>query len=428
MMPFSEASVEFRYLCLILFLLLILMELVVIFVNIMVRKNKFRILLNFLLLGSTMFVYSSLQAIHQDYRDILFIRNHIDLSISFIFLYLAIAMVYFLVSFRLDIIRYNNMINRNSTKEALDNIPVGICFFNEKGQIVLINHQMFYLWDQLKGFNFKNLKELREKLKDPTDTVDCIDQELKIYCFQNGRVWRFTESYVQDRWSRKYIQFIATDITNIMVTKQELEKEHQKLSKTSKRIKTMIKNVNELTRAEEILSLKMRVHNDLGQSIIATKKILQEEEKMEYAQEVIENWKSSINLLKNTNNQQLQEDPLTQLKEAAKGIGVDILLEGALPEDEKIAYLIITALRECATNVARHTDGNELYGRINSDGNRIRVFIENNGSPPKREIIEGGGLHSLRKKIENIGGIMAIQSFPNYRLTISLPVKSEELL
>ena len=40
-----------------------------------------------------------------------------------------------------------------------------------------------------------------------------------------------------------------------------------------------------------------------------------------------------------------------------------------------------------------------------------------------KEITEGGGLSSLRKKIESEGGTMAVRSLPEFELIVTLPKK-----
>ena len=48
------------------------------------------------------------------------------------------------------------------------------------------------------------------------------------------------------------------------------------------------------------------------------------------------------------------------------------------------------------------------------------IVITNNGRPPKGTIAESGGLLSLRRKIEAMGGTMLIESDPAFALHIQL--------
>ena len=45
----------------------------------------------------------------------------------------------------------------------------------------------------------------------------------------------------------------------------------------------------------------------------------------------------------------------------------------------------------------------------------------NNGRLPEGELVEGGGLGSLRRRVENQGGSMIITCAPEFALTITVP-------
>lgn len=81
-----------------------------------------------------------------------------------------------------------------------------------------------------------------------------------------------------------------------------------------------------------------------------------------------------------------------------------------MPEDEEQSYLLMTAIMECATNTVRHARGSEMAVRLFEEKNTLSVRIENNGIQPKGDIVEGGGLSDLRRRIEKAGGSMNIQS------------------
>ncbi|MDO5649209.1 MAG: hypothetical protein Q4G11_01290 [Gallicola sp.] len=426
-MLFAQAPTAYRSILLLSFLILILLEIGVIFVNTMGQKNVFRIVFNIGLLSVTMLAYGSMVILHEGLNHYPVFREKLNFDVLYYGSFIVAAFVYLVIEWVLEIRRYHQRLNRNSIKEAFDHLPLGICFFNEMGQVILSNHTMNGICSKLSGIRIRNLEELTKGLHSPQGNIKCIDKELKVYLFEDQRAWRFRETYIQDQWGNRYNQFIATDITTLHLAKEELEKESEKLKETAKRINDMTKNINELTKSEEILNLKIRVHNYLGKSLIATKRMFYEQDFVSN-QDIVKYWKEAVNLLNNINENPIVTDELTNLKEAAKGIGIRIKLSGILPADKKVSYLIVSALRECTTNIARHTDGNELYGKIKISENQVRTIIKNNGCAPKREIVEGGGLSSLRKRIEKAGGIMALQSMPEFQLIITLPLGKEEIL
>ena len=53
---------------------------------------------------------------------------------------------------------------------------------------------------------------------------------------------------------------------------------------------------------------------------------------------------------------------------------------------------------------------------------------DNDGNQPQAPITEGGGLSSLRRKIEQEGGEMTVQATPVFRLIITLPKERGDIL
>ncbi len=101
---------------------------------------------------------------------------------------------------------------------------------------------------------------------------------------------------------------------------------------------------------------------------------------------------------------------------------------GELPKDEGAAYILTCAVRECVTNAVRYADASELYADFTEDSETSTVTVTNNGYPPKCEIREGGGLSTLRRRVERAGGIMTVQSLPEFKLTVTVPVNKEVVL
>jgi glucose-6-phosphate-specific signal transduction histidine kinase len=64
-----------------------------------------------------------------------------------------------------------------------------------------------------------------------------------------------------------------------------------------------------------------------------------------------------------------------------------------------------------------------MFIRIESAQDAYIAVITNNGAQPSGEITEGGGLSSLRRKVEDAGGGMKIVSRPEYRLILTIPRK-----
>jgi signal transduction histidine kinase len=77
------------------------------------------------------------------------------------------------------------------------------------------------------------------------------------------------------------------------------------------------------------------------------------------------------------------------------------------------------------TNAVRYAGATELYADFSETKTEATVTVANNGKQPDGEIIEGGGLSTLRRRVERAGGTMTLQSLPKFRLTVTVP-KAEE--
>jgi signal transduction histidine kinase len=72
------------------------------------------------------------------------------------------------------------------------------------------------------------------------------------------------------------------------------------------------------------------------------------------------------------------------------------------------------------TNAVRYAEATELYVVFSETEAEASVTISNNGKIPEGEIVEGGGLSTLRRRVERAGGAMTVQSLPNFKLTVTV--------
>ena len=313
-------------------------------------------------------------------------------------------------------------LHRSAVREALDNLPTGVCFFDRRGIVVLCNWQMYLLVYALTGRDLQSLDEYRSMLEsDPVNGTR--DGGLFLL---DGSAWRFSEAAVTGDGGAVYTQALASDVSELYRRQEELRRDNRALEQTALRLRRLSADVVAVTREEEILRMKMRVHDDIGRSLLATRQLLQQ--RRPTAELDLGAWKNAISLLRGDGGETGEKDAMAQLLEAAAGIGVTISTDGELPADRKAAYLLITAMRECATNAARHAGGTEMYVRICSGGGKATAVLTNNGAAPDGEIKEGGGLSSLRARIEAAGGAMRVVSSPAFELTVSVPLETEETL
>ena len=307
-------------------------------------------------------------------------------------------------------------LKRVVVKEAFDNLPSGVCFFDRNGMVTLRNHQMHRLILDLTGRDLQHLTELEQLLCDDTPTKK---REGDIFLTEDGSAWRFSVQPIETQDGSRYMQCIAANVTALYRSQKELEEDNRRLEQIGERLRRLSASITALTREEEALTMKMRVHDDIGRSVIATRRLLMQ--KRPTGELDLTVWKNAVRLLKHDAQSPEEQDALTELIEAAAGIGIRIHTEGTLPEDQAAAYLLVTAMRECATNAVRHAGAADLFARFFQAHGMATAVITNNGAAPAKDITEGGGLSSLRTRIERHGGDMHIRSKPHFEMTVSVP-------
>ena len=113
--------------------------------------------------------------------------------------------------------------------------------------------------------------------------------------------------------------------------------------------------------------------------------------------------------------------PEVEAIDTAKAIGVTCRLRGAIPEGGTPRTVLAAAIRECASNLRKHADGDLLQVTMEETGGTLRFTLCGNGAPPRRPVAVTGGLASLRTLAQNAGGEMKIDAAPAFTVTIELP-------
>ena len=311
---------------------------------------------------------------------------------------------------------------RNSVKEAFDNLPSGICFFDKNGVLTLCNRKMYALILEFTGRDPQSLAELKELME---QSPAMARRDTRVFLAEDGTAWRFSGEQVTTRDGGIYTQVTAADVTELHRRTMELEKNNLALEEYGRRLRQLSANILAVTREEEILKMKMRIHDDMGRSVIATRLFLQGDRPL--GELDLTAWKNAVRLLQHEAEEPDETNALKSLESAGRSIGVRLHTDGALPEG-RAADILAAAIRECLTNAARHAGAKDLYVRLESDGAAATAVITNGGAVPEGEIVPGGGLTSLRFRVESCGGTLQIQAAPQFKLTVSIPLNREEKL
>lgn len=320
-------------------------------------------------------------------------------------------------------------------KEALDNLPVGVAFFTDKGLPELCNRQMDQVVFQLTGQDLGTLGELRKKLqvnlKRKEDISFGTDPKRPLsYHLPNGSWWALTAHELTDSVGERYTEVTAFDVTELHYVKEELREASQAQSQTIEALERIQDNIVAITREEEILAMKMELHNEFGYDLQTIRRFYCRGCPAEEVNSFVDQQKETLSKLLGELGNDDEIDSLEELKRLAAALDMRIEFKGPRPEDRRSAELVGAAIRECLTNTIRHAGGDTVFVELTKGTQGLLLRITNNGRPPDPAdpLREGGGLSSLREKVESAGGTMRIGSHPVFELSLELPSVAHQRL
>ncbi|MDD6616745.1 MAG: hypothetical protein PUF13_11685, partial [Lachnospiraceae bacterium] len=240
----------------------------------------------------------------------------------------------------------------NAVKEGLDTLPEGICYYNEEGQILLINAQMNRISWQLFGTEVLNGERFwqslcREEEKAP-ETGSVPESHILIRT-PDGMSWDVSRRSMELRRHSVY-ELSACDMTRQCELNLELQKRNRQLSEVNERLRIYSREVEQIVTEQEILAARMQIHDNVGRSLLAFRSWLENPESSRDREELLLFWKYTIDLLKNEAPPVPESNSWEQLQRAAEALSVMIAKDGELPDNGTERQLLIAALHECLTN------------------------------------------------------------------------------
>ena len=331
-----------------------------------------------------------------------------------------------------------------SVKESLDALPDGVCFFSEDGRILLSNRRMQHISSDITGIGILNGEKLWRCIEEKSVKTDVSDG-LVIFT-SDSKVWNVRRSEIEAEGNR-INEIVALDVTEQYELRRELEERNERLNSVNERLRIFSRDMSRLTAEKELLDAKIKVHDDLGRSLLAFRAYLTAEPSKRDRSKLLPLWRYVISVMK---KETAPSEEWDAIEKTAESLHIQIEINGDLPAgladlpvSGEVRSAIMAAIRECLTNTARHARGDRLFvlikcgaeqgadhastsGSSSASGTApcddaphgIRIEITNNGRAPLVPIQEAGGLSNLRHMVERAGGIMTIESSPQFLLRL----------
>ncbi len=93
--------------------------------------------------------------------------------------------------------------------------------------------------------------------------------------------------------------------------------------------------------------------------------------------------------------------------------------------DPAVQQVLYSAVKEALTNIAKHAKPAMVRAQLAITGTTTRLMLENDGLFDQKNEETGNGLRYMRRRVEALGGSVAIQRDETFRLLITLPSKKE---
>lgn len=346
-------------------------------------------------------------------------------------------------------------ISRFSMKEAFDTFPEGLAIGREHGNLLLTNLRMRRIMSE-KGLSsrprssnlritfrrmmkreeleaksgsreFKSINVLAQNLLSekgkgsPEDRRAARDNTLRTFAL-NDKVYRYTDEPFSIR-GRKYRQILVNDITVENALLLQIKEKNEELEENNRQLETLVMNIEEIEREKESSRMRNRIHDIMGQRLSILHGTLQQmdrNDKIPPLDELMELLEDMVKDL-HEKDQTDAEQRFIHIRNTAEIVGTRLLKRGEIPNEAKVSEVILQVLREAVTNAIRHGQADTIEAIFRDTEKTWTVLIQNNGRLPLSQPREGEGIRGMRKKVEDIGGSLRINSEENFSLLVEIP-------
>ena len=324
-----------------------------------------------------------------------------SISRNSLFIIALLGIIYEIISLIFMYFRYykKETITDFSIKKVIDECEFGILVLKGK-RAKLINNKMYEILDRL------NIKKdyVTDIIKQSINQLDknyCVKVEDKYYVFAINNN-----------------EIITFDITEVYKLHQKLNEQNKKLKENNKKILLSIDNIEELEKEKNLLKLKNKYHDILGQNLSILQQYLNKEnitqENFEEIKFMIQKMFIDIEDTDDTNAN------LENLIKIHKKNGTDIIIDGKLPQNKETAKVFFEIIREATTNAIRHAGSSKVFVNIKETLEETYMIITNDGRKPNEFITENQGIKDMRRKVKKLGGMFYISTVPEFSVNISI--------
>ena len=324
-----------------------------------------------------------------------------SISLDILLLVTITSLLYEVISFIYMYFKYikEEKINQFSIKKVIDSSDFGILVL-KGNKSVLINNTMYAILNKLNiktNYIANIIKQSEEQMEG--NYVVKVEEKYYLFIINQNEV-------------------IAFDITEEYCLKKELDEQNEKIKRNNKELVSSIENIEKLEKEKNLLKIKNKYHDLLGQNLSVLQQYLNREEiKQENFDEIKFMIKKMFIDIEDT------EDSNTNLQNLIKihqNNGTNIIIKGKLPKNEKQAKVFFEIIREATTNAIKHAESSKIFVEIKETLEKTNMVITNDGKKPNEFITENEGIKGMRRKVEEIKGYFYVSTVPEFSVNVSI--------
>jgi signal transduction histidine kinase len=282
-----------------------------------------------------------------------------------------------------------------TVREAFDELPCGVCIARGDGLPLLTNRAMAALAFTLTGRSLENERDFREALENHPGRISFPGSPS--VRLPDGRVWSFSCT------QSSLVCLYAAEMTRVYELSRELRRENERLEQQLKKTDRLLAGLTRVRQEEEILAARMRIHDRLGSVLLTTSEHLRG--RGPTAAECVKLWRETVDGLRASFfTAQETTDAAAEIADIAADCGCRVEIRGNFPRDNA---LLLAVLREGTLNAIRHAHAAAVNVTIFETQTEYLLTLRDDG-PTVDSVAEGGGLTSLRRKLESAGGSLTV--------------------
>ena len=324
-----------------------------------------------------------------------------SINIRSLFIIMVICLVYEIISIIFIYFEYikNEKITVFSIKQAIDSSDTGILVLKGNRKLI-INNVMYDILNKLdiKTDYITKIKAISEQQMNGNYIIKVEDKHYLFMIDKN--------------------EITAFNTTEEYTLIKELDEQNRKIELNNKEIEENIKNIEQLEKEKNLLKIKNKYHDLLGQNLSVLQQYLN---RNEINEENFEEIKFMIkNMFTELEDSENIDQNLQNLIKMHKKNGTNIIINGKLPKSEKQAKVFFEIIREATTNAIKHAGSSQIFVNIKETLEDTYMVITNNGKKPNEFITENEGIKGMRRKVEELNGYFYISTIPRFSVNVSI--------